>query len=113
MKPLILEYIESANDADVYPNLEYNKRLQLSVLKGTQTPAFDVQALRTNTFTKAGDEPTDVTDYSGSSLNLYTSTQSAINNEDSDKDHDVTTPISYAGTMTMTRTNTESSDSDL
>lgn len=61
MKSLILEYKESPKEQEINNSvIEYSRKLNLSVIKGTNKPAIQFAYLDTETFTKAvGEPPTD------------------------------------------------------
>jgi len=91
--------------------LEYDNKLQLSVMKDSRIPAFDSLNLSTQTFTKANGEETDP-DPMGTFGSLHTQTYSATNSEITDSDFDKP-PLSNAlVTSTFTRQQIEGSDND-
>lgn len=63
MKPFILQYAEHASDDSEPLPLVYSQDLGLNVLNGTCTPAINLTTSSLETFTKAGHEPTDFSNY--------------------------------------------------
>jgi hypothetical protein len=110
MRPLILKYAEQidAEELDM-SSIIYDEEFQLSVIKGTKTPAFDSISSFTKTFTKADGEGTDDT-ASGLQGHLHTITYSAINSEVSDSDE--TRPELSVVLFTKTQTFTTSEETD-
>jgi hypothetical protein len=114
MNHLILEFAETPNQENVALDVvEYDSDLNLTVIKGTKTPAvlFDDQA--TNTFTKANGEGADADKQLSDAVGilLATSTQTRLLNESADTDPR-TKLARMLDTSTKTFTNTETSDSD-
>lgn len=114
MKPLILEFSETPSLKNLdYSIIEYSKKLNLSVLKNTETPAISYANMDTETFTKASGEPTD-SDYDNK-LNLKrlfdTSTETHAATEPSDNDNDYSSLKLLLDTQTITES-IEPTDSD-
>ena len=112
MRPLIFEYIEEPKAALWECELEYSSALNLTVLKGTVTPAIGFANLSTETFTKADTEGSD-SDNSFSQLSatgLDTMTGTLNYTETTDSDADIRSMM--LDTMTGTRTLHETSDND-
>lgn len=117
MKPFILNYFEIPEGEIGIETalLEYNEELQISVLKGTKTCAFNDLQLATRTMTKAEGEGSDDDDAGGMSFAKFhsgTITYSAVNDETSDSDLDKPKIDNLLGTVTATRMQKELSDSD-
>jgi hypothetical protein len=111
MNPLILQFAEVVLAETPDSNfIEYDHALQLSVIKGTDVPAFDLVSERGRTFTKSGGEPTD--DLMAVESSVYTRTYSATNTEVTDSDESRPELRSLLSTRTMTNSNAEGSDED-
>jgi hypothetical protein len=114
MKPLILQFSEIPGQKNLdYSIIEYSKRLNLSVLKNTETPAISYVNMDTETITKAIGETTD-SDYDNK-LNLKrlfdTSTETHAATEPSDNDHNYSSLKLLLDTQTITES-IEPTDSD-
>jgi hypothetical protein len=60
MRPLIFEFKEKPNLKNVdYSIIEYSDEQNLSVVRGSQTPAISFINMDTQTITEAGTEPCD------------------------------------------------------
>jgi len=129
MKPLIFSFLTASDNTTAVDEsiLQYDKDLQLSIVKETKQPAFDHLNLRTMTDTKTANEgcdsdrslehsfPTPTVDNMKltNDLGILLSTKTiTLSVEVSDEDHGPKMAKLMLGTMTMTRTNMEASDSD-
>jgi hypothetical protein len=110
MRPLIFDFLEETTNQILENPFEYSSELNLSIDKETRQPAIDYHSLDTQTFTKAGEEPTD-SDHNLTRSYLDTQTDTLNRLESSDSDQDIRS-ASLLDTMTGTRTNDECDDSD-
>src|SRR5882672_9779675 len=105
MKPLILEFTEKPTLKNLdFSLIEYSQKQNLSVIKGTEMPAFKYVSMDTETFTKTSGEPSDSdSDYK---LNLRrildTSTETYTSTEPSDSDNDLKRLKLLMDTQTIT-----------
>lgn len=114
MKPLILKYAEIPEFKELdYSLIEYSRKQNLSVLKGTETPAVLQASMETETFTRISGEPTDSDkDYLIKLQSLMdTFTRTLSNSETTDSDFGHQSIYSLMDTTTRTKMN-EVSDSD-
>jgi len=116
MSYFLLEFGEAATGESVYSSLiEYDKELNLSVIKGTKTPAIKAAQQATETFTKTQGEGTDSdrdTHYSFAVM-MATKTQTRVSQEATDSDRDIRQDLrTLMGTSTQTFVKQEVSDSD-
>lgn len=115
MRPLILEFAETPTMQNLdFSLIEYSKKLNLSVLKGTETVAISYVNMGTETVTLVGQEPTDSDNNLRSQTKylLDTNTETRTIQEPSDSDHDRQQIKFFLDTMTGTFTKVESSDND-
>lgn len=112
MKPLILNFLEKPPLSKLETSMiEYSKDLNLSVVKGTKTPAITYVNLDTNTFTKTEGEDSDSDKSSYLMSLLDTSTAKLTQNELTDSDNDFNSLMKLMDTKTITES-VEVSDSD-
>lgn len=116
MSYFLLEFAEIPTGEAIDQSLiEYDKDLNLSVIKGTKTPALKAAKQATETFTKTTGEGSD-SDRDGGQLFsalLTTNTQTRVSHEASDSDRqEVAVLNSMIVTSTNTFVNQEVSDSD-
>lgn len=116
MSYFILEFAEAATGEPVdCPQIEYDKELNLSVIKGTKTPALKAVQQATETFTKTQGEGTD-SDRDAHhllSVMMATQTQTRVSQEATDSDRDICQNLrTLMGTSTQTYVKQEVSDSD-
>jgi hypothetical protein len=116
MKHLLLQFAETPTGENIDTSIvEYDPELNLNVVKGTKTPAVIYSDQETQTFTKAGGEPTDTDAHLRyQHINALTETTTATRTHseatDSDPRHH---SISYLlETSTSTFIHAETSDSD-
>jgi len=116
MSYFILEFAEAATGEPVDSSLiEYDKELNLSVIKGTKTPALQIAQQATETFTKTSGEGSDSDRDSRQDISILmgTSTQTRVSQEASDSDRDQRQDLRILmGTSTQTYVKQEVSDSD-
>lgn len=114
MRPLILEFTEKPTLKNLdFSLIEYSRKQNLSVVKGTEMPAINFVSMETETFTKTTGEPSDSdNDYK---LNLRqvldTSTDTFTSTEPSDSDNDLKRLKLLMDTQTVTES-VEGTDSD-
>ena len=119
IRPLILEFAETPTMQNLdFSLIEYSRKQNLSVLKGTEKVAVTYANLNTETFTKANQEPTDSDNDLRRQVKslLNTSTETRTIQEPSDNDTDRRQQIKYlldTRTETLTRQEASDSDSDL
>lgn len=103
MKPFILQFAELPNSKPLdYSPIEYNETLNLSVLKGTKTPAIEYMDMGTTTFSKGDDEGTDADNQSLSTLINTTTDTHQHAQESSDSDDDIRSLYDLITTTTLT-----------
>jgi hypothetical protein len=110
----LLEFAEMPTGDPVDASLiEYDKELNLSVIKGTKTPALHAVQQATETFTKSSGEGTDSDRDTRKILSpmMITSTQTHAHQETSDSDKDKQRLSSLVATRTLTESS-EAADSD-
>lgn len=110
MKPLIFEFLEEPTTQVIENPFEYSAAQNLSVDKKTKQAAIEYASLDTNTFTKAGDEPSD-SDYNLTRAYMDTLTGTLNYDETSDNDNDIRSLKAILDTQTLTESK-ESTDSD-
>ncbi len=89
MKHLILQFAETPNQENIDLSMvEYDPQLQLTVIKGTKTPAVNFDEQATNTLTKTVGEGADADRDTRHNVRvmLATSTQTRVHNESADSD---------------------------
>lgn len=113
MKPLIFQFLESADGPDVdFSTVVYDDNLNLNVNRITGKPAIDTLAMSTVTRTKNYDEPSD-SDKNDFDLMMVTETRTFTRTEASDSDANSLALETGLITMTNTRHMIEGSDSDV
>ena len=114
MSYFLLEFAETPTAELVNSSLiEYDKELNLSVIKGTKTPALQAAHQATETFTKTSGEGTDSDRDARNVMEamIATSTQTRVQHEASDSDKDRHHLSSLVATRTLTESS-EAADSD-
>ena len=114
MSYFLLEFTETPTADPIDSSLiEYDKELNLSVIKGTRTPALQAAQQATETFTKTSGEGTDSDRDARNLLSamIATSTQTRVQQEASDSDQDRQHLLSLVATRTLTESS-ETTDSD-
>lgn len=114
MKPLILEFIEEPSLRDVdFSIIEYSKKQNLSVIRGTEIPAISYVSMATETFTKTTGEVIDSDNNNKLNLRqvLDTSTETFTSTENSDTDQNIRRLKMLIDTQTITESS-EPTDSD-
>lgn len=118
MKPFIYNFLEQPVNhllGDELESIEYNNFLNLSVIKGTNTPAINLVSMSTETLTKSDSEGTDSDrDFkahknSMQSLGTMTQTRQMIEGSDSDYNRAI---LQLMDTSTITLVSHEATDSD-
>ena len=114
MKSFLLQFAETPQIESLpVSELEYSRTLNLTVIKGTDVPAINVNELATETFTKANSEGTDpdVDFQRRLSVLMATSTQTRVYNETPDDDKGLNELQYLLDTRTLTESS-ETTDSD-
>src|SRR5690349_13735446 len=115
MSYFLLEFAETTKGDAIEPSMvEYDRELNLTVLKGTKTPALQASSLATETQTKISNEASDSDRDARHNLTelMSTSTQTRKLQEPSDSDKDLRQLTSLMSTSTQTYVKQEASDSD-
>lgn len=105
MRPLILEFAETPEMKNLdFSLIEYSKKKNLSVMKGTENSAISYVNMDTSTMTKAGEEPADSdNDYKFNLKHLLdTSTDTFTSTEQSDSDNSRASLKMLMDTQTIT-----------
>jgi hypothetical protein len=114
MNHIILQFAETPDQEVLDLSMvEYDRDLNLNVIKGTKIPAVTFADLATSTATKTSGEGVDSDKDFRSNISqmMGTSTQTRVRNESSDNDPSKTL-MTMLDTSTKTFTKTEESDSD-
>jgi hypothetical protein len=114
MRPLILEFTEKPTLKNLdFSIIEYSKKQNLSVVKGTEMPAIKFVSMDTETFTKSTGEPSDSDNNFKLSIRqvLDTNTETFNSTEPSDSDNDLKRLKFLMDTQTITES-VEGTDSD-
>ena len=114
MRPLILEFAETPKMMDLnFSLIEYSKKKNLSVMKGTETAAITYASMDTETFTKANQEPSDSDNELRRQVKylLDTRTDTFTEQEPSDNDADRSSLMRLMDTQTITES-VEPTDAD-
>lgn len=114
MRPLILEFAELPQVKSIdFSLIEYSTKMNLSVLKGTETSAVSYANMDTGTFTKSSQEPADSDNDLRRNLKylLDTSTGTLNSTEPTDNDSNLNSLKLLIDTQTLTET-VEPTDSD-
>lgn len=116
MKPLILEFAETPTMQNLdFSLIEYSRKQNLSVLKGTETAAIAFVNMETETVTLVSQEPTDSDNNFKNQAKylLDTTTETKVLQEASDSDFNRRHQArNLLDTTTGTRVSQESSDND-
>ncbi len=116
MKPLILEFAETPPMQNLdFSLIEYSRKKNLSVLKGTETAAIAYANMGTETHTRVSQEPTDTDNDLRRHVKLLldTRTETKVSQEANDTDNNTREQIKFLlDTKTVTLTDLEASDSD-
>jgi|GEM_PF-630952 len=115
MKHIILQFTESPEQPDISMDLvEYDKLLNLNVVKGTKIPAVTYTEQATDTFTKTYTEGSDSDRDLQNELEdlMATTTATRTYSEALDSDPRMHSIQSLTDTSTQTFVNVEQSDSD-
>jgi hypothetical protein len=115
MKPFILEFIEKPVPREVDNSVvEYSEKLNLNVLKGTNSPAINEVYMETETFTRTSEASDTDRDLYKNKITrfLETSTHTFVNNETPDSDRDRANLLGLLDTSTITETRSEMTDTD-
>jgi hypothetical protein len=111
MKPFIFNFKETPTGENMdHTTIEYDDKLNLSVIKKTRQPAIDVLDMATETFTKAQGESSD-TDKSYMNKLMDTATKTFSGGEESDSDKETSELLNLVDTTTITESS-ESTDQD-
>ena len=114
MRPLILEFAETPPMQNLdFSLIEYSRKKNLSVIKGTETAAVTYANMDTETFTKANQEPSDSDNDLRRQVKLLldTRTDTFTEQEPSDNDADRNSLMRLMDTQTITES-VEPTDAD-